>query len=481
MVARMHPDMHGWVNPLRGRFRERPVTGWHLALGLAPASLVFLLGPLITLTVLLGAYAVLGLFMSPFFRLMSLTLGALVTFQSSSNALRLVFLLLVGLCLAFAIYDLTQSASRLVAREWRVMLVGSAAAFMYLLLTGPLAVTRGNTILDWARDVAPVLFAVSFPVIGMELGRKISYHRIIRLFVVVGVLSTVSFVLQWLTNRDVLAIGRITFGDDYLTASLFALCAALAAQRTTRVKGQVAIAVVFGCVLLTGNRSLLALGLGLLGVVGSTRRKRMKWTTLAATSLVLIGGLLLVVQVASTFIPGEKAFLYQRVQVTQRYLQTGQDQSAQSRSVQTAMASQEFRKHPVFGAGPGHLYLDPYYLPGVSDPRRNRGSFFTLDTPMKLPAEYGILGICVLLGWLGSLVACATAWIRRREASLVGNALRAFAWISIGFLPFAITIEEKGFAIATCLFLAALVSRDADGASHVGIQGVTRTIGFRQT
>lgn len=436
---------------------------------IGPPLAVVMVGPALTLGLLLGLASCYAIMMSPAARLAFTIVGAIVTFQSTSNQLKLGYLVLVAVCLAFAARELLLDVNSEAMRPWRPFLIASAATFIFLVLTGPLALTRGVLPLDWARDVSPLLFATALPVVGLEAGLRVRNTVIMRLFVIVGIVSTASFVLQWLTNRDVAGVGRLTYGDNYLTASLFCLCIAAAAGGSRKLLGQVSGAIMFGSVLLTGNRSLLTLMLGFVGVVGSTARGRMSLGTLTR-ALVLLGvSLAVILQLAIMFIPGERALLAQRVAVTQVYLETGEDQSARSRARQRSLALAAFNEHPVFGTGPGHLYTDPYFLPGVSDPRRNRGTFFTLDTPLVIPAKFGVVGTGVLIVWLSFMAVCIGRWIRDRPPTVVGNALRAFAVIGLALLPFGVTPEQKGFSITIMLFIAALVSDDRiENSGEVG-------------
>lgn len=433
---------------------------WPCFVVLTPAVVELAFGPVLALALLIGVAGCIAIAQSPLARFVFIILGAILTFQSTSNLLKFGFLALAAVCLLFAVRELLRPENRELVAAWRPFIVMSGWTFTYLALTGPLAITRGASIVDWARDVAPLLFATTLPLIGLEAGIRIRHSTILRIFVGVGVVSTASFVVQWLTNREVSGVGRLTYGDNYLTAGLFCLCIAVAAGGDRRILGQFSGAGLFGAVLLTGNRSLLALILGFLGVVGGVSRRRMPVGRLARAGLWFVISLIVVVELAIVFIPGERALLTQRVEVTQAYIATGQDQSSRSRARQTNLAEAQFVQHPVFGSAPGHRYTDPYYLPGVSDPRRNRGAFFTLDTPLAIPAKFGVFGTLLIAIWLLVLGTTVARWIRNRRPSVIGNALRAFACISLGLLPFGISPEQKGFAIIIMLFLAALISHD---------------------
>jgi hypothetical protein len=429
-----------------------------LAVVLAPALGTAMVGPAITLA-LLGALIVGTLIaQSPLARLAAIILGAILTFQSQSNALKVVFLGLVGVCCAFALREARNPRHAAMMETWRPFITASGWLLVYVGLTGPLAVTRGATWLDWARDASPLVFAAALPIIGLEAGLMVRHRTIMRVFVLTGVISTVSFILQWLTNREVSGIGRLTYGDNYLTASLFCLCLAAAAGGPRRYRSQLAAVSVFGSALLTGNRSLIVLALGFVGVIGSKSRLRMDLGHALRALALLALTLFLIIQTATALIPGERELLAQRVQVTKTYLETGEDQSARSRARQTGLAREELSKHPVFGTAPGHRYTDPFYIPGVSDPHRNRGSFFTLDTPLSLLAKLGFFGLAAILAWLLVMARCCVRWIRAHPPTVIGNALRAFSFIGVGLIPFGVTVEQKGFSVTMMLFIAGLVS-----------------------
>jgi len=101
----------------------------------------------------------------------------------------------------------------------------------------------------------------------------------------------------------------------------------------------------------------------------------------------------------------------------------------------------------MVGVGPGH----PIEWVDVSGFARTG---FTADTPIVLPAKFGLLGVAVFLGFAAAY-AVTTRRVLQRERStpvaltLVGYGVWAVASVPLGFL-----VEDKGASLALMLLLA---------------------------
>jgi hypothetical protein len=419
-------------------------------------------GPAIAFLVVGGFLGLLAVLQSTSFRMWAIIVGALVTFQSQSGALKLGYLGLALVCVAVAFRDLAQDQQgSLILHEFRPYLLASLGVAGYFALSIVIAVGNGNSLLNWARDSSAYLFALALPIIGLQAGLALRRRTALTVFVAAGLVSTVSFVLQWLTNRELLEVGRVAYGDNFLSGALFCLCLAYGAGGRHPLLGQLAAASCLGSLVLTGNRSLVVLLLAFAGVGGVRRRLRMPIGT-AFRSLVLFAvGIAAVLMVSFQFIPGERDLLAQRVSAAQTYVQTGEDQSARSRSIQAGLAREQFKKSPIFGTGPGHVYVDPYYIPNVSDPKKGRRDSLSLDTPLVIPAKLGLVGTMLLIAWAASIAVSVRNRLRTRPTTVVENAMRGFAVIAIAFIPFGVTLEQKGFALTLMLFACILISQTA--------------------
>ena len=130
------------------------------------------------------------------------------------------------------------------------------------------------------------------------------------------------------------------------------------------------------------------------------------------------------------------------------------DASFKERVAQYGAAWRLFLSSPVVGVGPGHS-IDWIDVSGY--PR----SGFTADTPLVMPAKFGLLGIVVFLGVAVAYGATVrTAWQRdprsRTTLALVGFGLLVIVGMPLGFL-----VEDKGASLALMLLLALVFSERA--------------------
>jgi O-antigen ligase len=123
------------------------------------------------------------------------------------------------------------------------------------------------------------------------------------------------------------------------------------------------------------------------------------------------------------------------------------DASFTERLAQYEAAWRLFLSSPIVGVGAGHS-IDWVDVSGY--PR----SGFTADTPLVMPAKFGVLGVLVFLGFAGAYSATVWTALRRDRRSGVTLTLLGFGALVIVGLPLGFLIEDKGAGLAIILLLA---------------------------
>jgi hypothetical protein len=123
------------------------------------------------------------------------------------------------------------------------------------------------------------------------------------------------------------------------------------------------------------------------------------------------------------------------------------DASIRERLAQYEAAWSLFISSPIVGVGPGH----PIEWVDVSGFPR---SHFTADTPLVMPAKFGLLGMLVFLGYAAAYVGTVRTALRREPGSPVPLALVGFGVWTLASLPLGFAVEDKGASLALILLLA---------------------------
>ena len=145
------------------------------------------------------------------------------------------------------------------------------------------------------------------------------------------------------------------------------------------------------------------------------------------------------------------------------------DASIKERVAQYQAAWGLFLSSPIVGVGPGHS-IDWVDVSGY--PR----SGFTADTPLVLPAKFGLLGILVFIGFGVAYAATLKTALRRDRRSAVTLTLVGFGFLAIVGIPLGFLVEDKGSSLALMLLLAlafAQGSPDPDDGAGTSVAGTS--------
>lgn len=412
------------------------------------------------------------------FRLAFVLFGGMLVLQSSQtlDARKLAFLAGAGLCVLGAVAAVSKGRASPAVRSFGPWLLISSALVILMAVSVSVARTQGTSLVDWARDAASYALFASVPVLALDASASASRRLLVGMLVVAGLLGGVSWALEWLGRRHIadLPLARLVFPSGQLPSLLylFAMGSALIGGRRS-VAWAALGGVVLGLFLVTGTRSSLVLLIGPLAMVWLVGRARLGSSirTLLAHGAAALG-LVLVVQLALTVSigpgsasPGEpRSSVAPGGAVSTPW--TGSnvvgdrigslptlagnlaaDPSFKERVAQYEAAARLFLSSPIVGVGPGHS-IEWINVSGL------RRTGYTADTPLVMPAKFGLLGILVFLAAAWAYGSTARRGMLRFGRSAVTLTLVGYGLWTIVGLPLGFPVEDKGTSLALMLLLS---------------------------
>jgi hypothetical protein len=364
-----------------------------------------------------------------------------------------------------------------VMRPWIAISLAFAAMIAISL---PVALSHGVAFTPWLRAVAPYGLFAAAPIVALDARRAIGRSEAIGWMILAATLAASSFSIYWVQHRQIadLGIEPPVLPSAQLAFAGFALAVAFAFGSSRSGRWAVLSGLILGAILITGARTtLLLLGVpAVLAVVAG--RCRWKTTAVAIGIGALTTTLVLTLTIFALSSPSTSKTIVSDGtsaatarpgligehlgSVTTVLADTASGQSLHERLAQTEAAFVAFAGDLVLGSGPGQVYSWTDSSGRTVDTR-------TLDTPLMIAAEFGLLGIAVLIG----LVA-VFAWFIRYLYRTVGPGPELLGFIGIS-TTFALTsllgppMDDKGAAFALCLLitvvLAPRTARTADVSS----------------
>jgi hypothetical protein len=407
--------------------------------------------------------------------------GGMLALQSSPelDATKLIYFAGTVVCLfgsLAACWRLRYSEAAALLAPW---FAASAALLVLLVLSFAVSRAGGTSPTAWLRDVAAYGLFVTVPVFALDAQASLSRRALVAMLVVAGLLGGLSWAAEWLARRDIvdLPLSRIVLPTGQLPTALY-LFASAASLTDRRWRWWALVAgVVLGLFLITGTRSSLILLAGPLAMVIAVARSR-RLTAIGHAAVHLIAAFVLVAafQVSISALaaeapppgagaePGATPGGTADVDVIGDRLgslpgllaEPGSDASIRERIAQYQSAWALFVESPIVGVGPGH----PIEWVDVSGSHRDE---FTADTPLVMPAKFGLAGIVVFAAFVYAfVVVCAASFRRHGQArlplTLVGYGVVAALGLPLGFL-----VEDKGASMALMLLLAVTLAAWGEG------------------
>lgn len=409
--------------------------------------------------------------------------GGMLALQSSKtlDATKIVYLVGTILCLGGAMLAVWRARGTPAVRHGAPWLAASTALVILIAMSLLVARANGTPITDWLRDVAAYGLLASVPIFALDAQRSSSRRVLIGLLVVAGLLGGLSWAVEWLDRRDIvdLPFSRLVFPSGQLPSVLylFAMATALTvgSQRTVWV---LLAGVVLGLFLLTGTRSSLLLLIGPIAMVAIAGGERIQSSVrtvfmhgVVAVAVVLAFQLALalpiLLEIDQSGEPGAShpaatlgpSVAGSRIGTLPGVLgNPASDPSFRERVSQYEAAWVLFVSSPIVGVGPGHS-IDWVNVSG----RPRTG--FTADTPLVLPAKFGLLGILVLMGTAAAYGNTVRTALRRSRRSAITLTLVGYGALTLAIIPLGFPFEDKGGSLALILLLTltfAELHTDAD-------------------
>jgi len=401
-------------------------------------------------------------------RLPFLVFGGLAVLQSSQdvNLLKVLYLAGVGIAVAGSVIRLQRApeAGGVMTIEARPLILVSWLFLVMIGLSFPVAMSYGTSPDAWLRDGSAYLLFAAAIVVGVDAAASYSPRAIVRLLIVAGLISTVSFTIQWVGSgwRGLaeLPLQRFVLSSFFLPAAIFTYASVRSVLSGARdsMPWVACAGIIAALMLVTGTRSSLLLGIGPAAGLWlyRTNGHRVGARLLALGALVAIG---IVAAVQLGAIGGDGGRLLARFESIGRLFgNPGSDSSLLDRLAQTNAGLQSFLSAPITGMGAGHVF---HWQDGLGLARES----FILDAPTAFLAKFGLAGA-------GVAVAAAVLMIRWPGVSALRTRVTAAAWTGFmaicttWFLLFGSPWEEKGFSLAVALLIA-LVTRDLMPRSRV--------------
>lgn len=424
-------------------------------------------------------------------RLPFVLVGGMVALQSSPDldATKIAYLIGTIVCLLGALvaaWKMRRSAEVGLLAPW----FGFAVALLVLIAVSfTVSRANGTPTTDWFRDVVAYGLFAAVPVFALDGHASLSRRVLIGLLMIAGLLGGLSWAVEWLARRDILdlPIARLVFPSGQLPGMLYLFAVAMALTPGRRGRWAILAGVVLALFLITGTRSSLLLLGGPLAMLVLAGRSRISASLrpLASHGIVAVGVVLIFQLALSVALvlppsgsqpdqPGSEPAATPGSGVLGDRFGTlpglvgspGSDASIKERIAQYRAAWGLFASSPIVGVGPGHS-IDWIDVSGY--PREG----FTADTPLVLPAKFGLLGVLVFLAFAVAYGSVARTALRRDRGSATSLTLVGYGVVTVIGLPLGFAVEDKGASLALILLLALTLaelrpSRSDHPETHIG-------------
>jgi hypothetical protein len=320
-----------------------------------------------------------------------------------------------------------------------------------LCLSALVATSGGTQIIAWARDASAYFFVICLPAVALDAGQHFTRKQLETLIVILGVAAAAGFAIDWISRRDVssLEVGRLILATTTLVALAFAYVITKAATGPHRSVWILLSTVILAMMMVSGTRTNLVLLAAAIGIVGTAAKGRVPINRLVTQMAFLVLLAAISIPVLGRLLTDDPQFLSKRIAATVAVM-TGKfatDGSFLERAHAYATAKAAFLQSPLVGLGPGHAFTAG----------RSHSHYSTsLDTPWLVPAKLGLLGVAALIFYLTSVLVCMARIRRATGGMAILTVGRGWFAILLFLVPFGPWVEDRGFALALALFIAAL-------------------------
>lgn len=390
-------------------------------------------------------------------RVVFVIFGGLLVLQRSQDldVFKLIYLAGVSIALmAVLLRDLVRSHTASTPHQ-RMLVMASLLTFGLVGLSFLVSVSHGTPIKDWLRDIAPYAFIGATPLFALDLRSDTSEQFISALFAVAGVLSAVSFFMEWADRRYIadLGVNRLVLPSLLLPAAAFSYSFARALEDRKRRVLWIALAAFIAALLFaSGTRtSFVLLGTPIVLVIMDRRRLGTRLVQAGLTVTISAVAILAAVMVIASVTDTNIDRLLGRFQSLHRLAtEPESDPSLVARWDQTRAAWETFTAFPLVGAGAGHRFE---WTNSLGERREG----FVIDTGLSFLAKFGIAGLVILIAVLKTMQRFLRDIGPIQSAAAARSSLYAYAVTTLLALPLMLPIEDKGFGFGLLFILTLLV------------------------
>jgi hypothetical protein len=409
--------------------------------------------PILTVASLAAAIGLPYLVETPLARIVFLVFFGMAALGSSSEVTtpKVVYLLGSVIAIGGVILRLPRIASTHAYSDMSTVTRLSLLFGAFVGLETVRAIGQGIPVTLALRDAAPYLLLASVPFFALDARLSSAARWLPLLLLLAGGLATVAFVVEWVGRRGAadLPIDRVTLSAG-LPAALFSYTSAKGVLGPRRLFWVMVSAFLLSLGFISGNRTVVLFLAAPIAIIFSGRAmgpRRISRVVFLGIAMALI----------LTWLPNYlgNAIGIDTHQVLGRFGSlldpsdlAANDQSFLIRLTQTRALASEFASDPLLGVGLGHEFewTDP--LSGET-----RSALFALDSPLLVPAKFGMIGVVLIVGLFGAYVSVLRRLIRNPDVyrcALVGFGVV----VLLSLLLTGAGIEDKGSSLALILLLA---------------------------
>lgn len=382
-----------------------------------------------------------------------LIFGGLAVLQSGAglSATKLAYLAAVSIGTAVALVRLGHLRYAAPSPRYERLVFWSLLFGGYVVVTVCVSLVRGADLVAAIRDATPYLLFALAPIFAFDLSLSVPPRVLRTMLLSAGFLAAVGFAVEWLGRRGLadFSLNRIAFPSFLMAGALFSYAASASLQGPGRRLAWLLIAgAVLSLMLVTGTRtSLVFLVAPLAIIVVAKRSGSRRITRLVSFGLGTAAAVGLLLPSLMWLVGADVGRSLERfASVTQVLANPMADPSFVERAAVTIMARDVFLGSPLLGGGLGHSFAWTTFAGEERDG-------FNIDSPLSVPAKFGIVGVFLL-----SMIAWhLLAEVRRQvgqhrglpHAALLGYLALGGAW-----LLFLSPFEDKGFSFGLTLLVA---------------------------
>lgn len=402
------------------------------------------------------AYALL---VSPIFRLNFVTLGGILTLQGEGgiDVPKVAYLLGCLLCVSMATLNYARVGVNSRQRFLEPVLRWTWPWAFLMVVSLLVAVSNNIPIEDWLRGAIPYLLFACVPLIVFDVTKShpgAREYRLVQLsFIIAALLTTISWAVSWISTRGYadLVVDRLFLWSFVMSTAL--VCYGIAAAYHSHSKRWLWLlmsVIVIAMFALTGTRQVILFAIAPLVIAfsGNTRSLQKSARFLAYLIPAVILGIVFILLLSESFNLDLSLVLDRFQSFDQITNQEEEGRSYQERLIQTSLARDAFTSNIWVGVSPGHTYE------WATEYRTIRTSF-NIDSPLALPANFGILGVLVALYTVWKLLEFRNS-LRNANVNMPieVDAISAFVFTLIIYVLAGSPFEDKGLSFAFMFLLS---------------------------